>query len=86
MYIECSCGAKYQAKTAPCPDKDYLGTCLVAHYAEDAYVCPSCAKDNPPKLSDGIRIEIGEGQYNLGFLTWDQTLQVVGVPLPRVLE
>jgi hypothetical protein len=86
MYIECSCGAKYQAKTAPCPDKDYMGTCLVAHYEKDSHVCPSCAKDNIPDLSLGIRMELGEGVYNLGSLTWDQPLQVGGVSLPWVLE
>lgn len=66
MKITCSCGERYQSKTAPCPDG--IKGCLVAHYAANAHVCPACGTDNTPDLSKGAKESVGIGTLNLGSL------------------
>ena len=64
MQVECSCGAKYQAALAPCPDGN--SWCMVAHYDKHSFVCPSCGQNNVPNLSlgQGVTIAPGVGFFN----------------------
>ena len=62
MKIHCSCGHEYETRTLPCPDG--VEGCLVYHTDRDSYTCEKCGAFNAPRLSDGVREEIGMGVMN----------------------
>jgi len=53
MQVTCSCSNVFMSKQAPCPDG--RENCLVCHYDENSFICPTCGHDCGPDIREALK-------------------------------
>lgn len=62
MQIHCACGHEYETRELPTPPGENP---LVCRTDRASYTCEKCGAFNAPRLSEGVREEIGMGVMNV---------------------
>lgn len=83
MKIRCACGHEYETREMPTPPGENP---LVSRTEKESYTCEKCGAFNAPRLSEGVREEIGMGVMNVeSVLALDLDSQIVELDPPEAL-